>query len=253
MGKLSKWKRTCCGCCGSQQTEQEDKEMIAARNSSVYDDELDLIIDDNDTYELITRGRVWKYYASTFYLHLCCKKSMASHRFNIHHTGCFACIPTRIGAKIAWSEKDRSTCNGITLNEYAEKYEDHHRFSLDPQDTVLLKHLTVNTLFCKYCFKPFDPKQGLDDVLLTPFWALSELISIYLFPLTVWPLLVLFYGMATIFEKIGSLFDEKGSDARNILDHDRQYFQKETLDLSEKDTSNADNAMQINGETYMKS
>ena len=132
-----------------------------------------------------------------------------------------------MGAK--FKSKDRSTCNGITLNQYAEAYQEFHQFSLDPADTVLLKQLTVDTLFCKHCYRPFDPKNNLSDVLLTPFWALSELISISLFPLFVWIPLLIIYSMLSLFEKIGSWFDDHISQPPNVLDHDRQYFQKETL------------------------
>eukprot|EP01084_Bolivina_argentea_P247456 413990_1 len=79
-----------------------------------------------DVYKLTTHGRVWKYYASTFF---CCdnctpkyiEKRLSKKRFEIHHIGCYSCIPTELGAKD--TDKDRSTCHGITLNEYAQEYE----------------------------------------------------------------------------------------------------------------------------------
>eukprot|EP01084_Bolivina_argentea_P247457 413992_1 len=189
-----------------------------------------------DVYKLTTHGRVWKYYASTCF---CCdkctpkwiEKKLTKERFEIHHTGCYSCIPTELGAEVRVKYKDRSTCNGITLNQYAEEYEKYHKFSLDPQDTVLLKHLTVDTLFCKHCYRPFDPRNpyNLTDSLLTPFWALSEIISIYLFPLTVWIPLIIVYSLLTLLQHIGDLLNDEESEAPNVPDYDRQYFPKETL------------------------
>ncbi len=187
-----------------------------------------------DVYKLTTRGRVWKYYASTLFCSDNCtpkwiEKKLTPERFDIHHTGCYSCIPTELGAKD--TDKDRSTCHGITLNEYAEEYESTHNFSLDPQDTVLLKHLTVDTLFCKHCYRPFDPRNpyNLTDSLLTPFWALSEIISIYLFPLTVWIPLIIVYSLLTLLQNIGDLMNDDELEAPNVPDYDRQYFPKETL------------------------
>ena len=204
-------------------------------NNNDKDDEVE-----DDEYKLVTRGRIWKYYASTLFVLDSCtpkwiERWLSGYRFNIHHTGCYSCIPTKLGAKIRAKDKDRSTCNGITLNQYAEEYEQFHKFALDPQDTVLLKHLTIDTLFCRICYKPFDPtkEKNLEDILLTPFWALSEIISIYIFPFTVWIFLVLAYGLAAAFEKIGSWFDDDDADQQPmVLDHDRHFWYQDTLNLS---------------------
>lgn len=207
-------------CCGSNDN----------NDSNDINDE----VKEEDTYKLITRGRVWKYYLSTifFWEPECIQKKIKGYRFNIHHSGCYSCIPTKLGAKIRDAEKDRSTCNGITLNQYAEEYEKYHKFALDPQDTVLLKHLTVDTLFCKHCFRPFDPKH-VENSLLTPFWALSEVLSILLFPFTVWLPLLLVYFMVMFFEWIGSCFDDDVDDAPQVLDHDRQFFSRDSLHLQQ--------------------
>eukprot|EP01083_Nonionella_stella_P015191 42501_1 len=89
------------------------------------------------------------HYSATF----CCCFVGKTYKYKLHHSGCYSCIPTELGAKEV--NKSRSSCNGITLNQYAEEYELRYHFALDPQDTVLLKHLTVDTLFCKYCYRPF--------------------------------------------------------------------------------------------------
>eukprot|EP01083_Nonionella_stella_P209508 759378_1 len=183
--------------------------------------------EEDDVYKLSKRKRVCRYY--------CC----SSDKYNLHHSGCYSCIPTELGAKDV--NKDRSSCNGITLNQYAEEYESHFKFALDPQDTVLLKHLTVDTLFCKYCYRPFDPKnkKNLEDVLLTPFGALSELISIYLFPFTAWCPLLIVYAILAICEECGSIFNNDIQEAPNVADHDRQYFQKDTLNISSAKSSSS--------------
>ena len=161
--------KKCCNCCNRSRHSKS-----GSRGNIFAGIELKTKETDGDVYKLTTRGRVWKYYASTFFCcdictPKCVEKKLSKHRFEIHHIGCYSCIPTELGAKD--QDKDRSTCHGITLNEYADTYEQHHKFSLDPADTVLLKHLTVDTLFCKYCYRPFDPKNryNLKDVLLTPF------------------------------------------------------------------------------------
>eukprot|EP01083_Nonionella_stella_P314177 1130828_1 len=228
---LRGWATTCCNACA--RSKQRCCACCSKGTEALPGVELKINLK-KDVYKLTTRGRVWKYYASTCFCCDCCtpkciQKSLSKERFEMHHNGCYSCIPTELGAKD--KDKDRSTCHGITLNEYAEKYEDHFKFSLDPQDTVLLKHLTVDTLFCKYCYRPFDPKNkyNLRDVLLTPFWALSEIISIYVFPLTVWIPLLIVYALLTLFEMIGNLLNDEESEAPNVPDYDRQYFQKDTL------------------------
>eukprot|EP01083_Nonionella_stella_P192948 712974_1 len=103
--------------------------------------------------------------------------------------------------------------------------------TLTNTNIVLLKHLAVDTLFCKYCYRPFDPKNqyNLQDVLLTPFWALSEIISIYLFPFTVWIPLILVYCVLAAAQKCTQCIKDDESEAPNVPDYDRQYFAKDTL------------------------
>merc|ERR1712228_1167201 len=107
------------------------------------------------------------------------------------------------------ADKERSTCNGITLNEYADKYERAKGFKLDPADTLLLKYLTVDTLFCKHCYRPFDPKNkfNMKSALMTPFWAMSEILSIYLFYPVMIPLAV-YYGLLSVVEYLQNLMDD---------------------------------------------
>ena len=180
-------------------------------------------------YQLTRRGRICKYYSSTF---CCCgfKKCdeyLKPYRFEVYHNGCYSCIPTALGAKER--VKNTSLVNGITLNEYAELYEKYHQFNLDQADIVLLKHLTVDSLFCKVCYRPFDPK-SLDQVLLTPFWALSEIISIYSFPWLLWLPLCIIYGTLTLMELIQNCLNNE-PELEEVEDYDRQYFAREALTI----------------------
>jgi len=234
--------RECANCCSAKQNgfclrvgvsrEDEDRNCCERLMDCGSDDD-GIPSGGQNVYRLTTRGRVWKYYCSTLCCCDCCtpkciQKALSKQRFKVHHTGCYSCIPTELGAKI--TDKDRSTCNGISLNEYAEEYEKEHKFSLDPADTVLLKHLTVETLFCKYCYRPFDPQDRLymDNVLLTPFWALTEILSIYLFYFLMLPLAII-YILLTLAEKIRDIFNDDESEPPMVPDYDRQYFEKETL------------------------
>ena len=182
-------------------------------------------------YSLTKRGRICKYYSSTF---CCCAKEkgkidryLKPYRFEIYHNGCYSCIPTALGAK--QREKSVSLVNGITLNEYAELYEKYHQFNLDQADIVLLKHLTVDSLFCRFCYRPFDPK-NLNQVLLTPFWALSEIISIYAFPWILWLPLCIIYGLLTLMEVVQDCLDQE-HELEEVDDYDRQYFAREALTI----------------------
>ena len=146
-----------------------------------------------DTYELTDRIRIIKYYLSGL---ICCKNN---NKYKIYHKGCYSCIPTKAFAER--QIKDKNSCHGYTLNEYAKIFEEYHKYPLDLQDTLLSKQLTVNTIFCKQCYKPFD-QININNNLLTPFWALTEIISIYLFIIILWLPLIIIYTFLTIFQFI---------------------------------------------------
>eukprot|EP01084_Bolivina_argentea_P029592 54948_1 len=181
------------------------------------------------TYQLKTRGRICKYYLSTL---CCCFRCtcwdtwLKSYRFNLYHNRCYSCIPTALGTKEVI--KDNSLLNGITFKEYATLYEKHHQFNLDEADISLLRYLTVNQLFCQYCYRPLDPKT-LNDYLLTPFWALCEIISIYSFLLLYVPLFII-YGMLTLIEMLQAcLYEEKKREY--VDDYDGQYVKTRCLNV----------------------
>ena len=95
-------------------------------------------------------------------------------------------------------------------------------------DTVLLKHLTVDTLFCGYCYQPFLEHQ-VDKSLLTPFRVLVEIISCVMFLFTAWLPLVIFFTIMSIIgyfiECFGSNVESNQNKQSNkYLEFDREYY-----------------------------
>ena len=155
-------------------------------------------------------------------------KAQSRQRFKVHHTGCYSCIPTEVGAKIL--DKDGSTCNGITFNEYAVQFQETHGFSMNERDVTLMKSLMSDTLFCKHCYRPFAPqnKYNMDEVLLSPFWALTEILSIYLFYLIMLPLATV-YGVLKLLGSLRSLLVDWQVEAPTTQAIGNQLFEEETL------------------------
>jgi len=145
---------------------------------------------------LLTSERVWRYYVSSvcpaFLLSQEHEKKLSRDQFKMHHTGCYAYIT------VDGDECDHGDSYGITLGQYAEEYENEYKFALDPQDVALVKSLTTNTLFCQHCYRPFEPtnKTNMSTVRLTPFWTLSEILSIYVSVILMIPLLFLFMAQS---------------------------------------------------------
>lgn len=130
------------------------------------------------------------------------EKRLRREQFKLHHEGCYAYI-AKDGDEPA--DGDDSV---LTLSEIAEKYEETNKFSLDPQDVALIKPLTADTLFCQHCFRPFESmnKSNLNNKLLTPFWTLSEILSIYASYIFLIPLFVLF-RVLSLLESVQKLLE----------------------------------------------
>merc|ERR550525_550393 len=98
---------------------------------------------------------------------------------------------------------------------------------MDPKDLQCLKKLTTNTLFCKYCYRPFLHTEVRED-LIAPFRALLDLISGLMFvllPIAYVPLVVIFSFLA-LKDKIISYFDDD-VDKRTLYmnsEFDKAYF-----------------------------
>merc|ERR1712154_308142 len=113
-------------------------------------------------------------------------------KWNVYHAGCYNCI-----AKQRIKNKFESHAfHGIAMNQYFNIYETQRKTKLDALDKNLLKHLTVNTLFCQYCYRPFD-KEHIEQNLITPFGALADIVSCYCF-LVIWFFLVVIWGVAAL-------------------------------------------------------
>eukprot|EP01084_Bolivina_argentea_P037980 70221_1 len=157
---------------------------------------------EKDTYSLITRKRTLRYYLST----ICCclGKYLSSHWFSQYHNSCYTSILTRKGAKLNPNDRDINSAHGITMTQYLNL----HKKRFNPNDIRLLKKLSMDTLFCKICYRPFDPRH-VNEALLTPFWALQELISIYLFTLILYIPLLTIYCCVALFEMCAGCNEDK--------------------------------------------
>ena len=112
------------------------------------------------------------------------KKKYNDQPLNAYHKGCYSCIKLIVKDELQDDDDEMSaTVRGITMKEYIQKYEHVNKTKLHIADTVLLKHLTVDTLFCRYCYQPFLEHQ-VDKSLLTPFRVLVEIISCIMFLFT---------------------------------------------------------------------
>ena len=174
-----------CLCCNQHEKKADDKsndEQVRSEST------------EKDKYKIVTRRRILRYYLLTFCC--CCRETFAANRFNSYHKSCYSSILTRRGAKQKMSDRDINSVHGMTISEYLAL----HKKRLDPKDVALLKKLTMDTLFCHYCYKPFDPK-NLEEYLLTPFWALSEILSVYCFFFILYIPLFFIYGFFALIEK----------------------------------------------------
>merc|ERR1712130_851706 len=96
------------------------------------------------------------------------------------------------------SSAENETCRGITMSQYCERYENKRRQNIETKDKQLLKQLTVNTLFCEFCYRPFL-KDKVHEELTTPYVALLDYISaiiFVIFPIAWIPLILLFSILA---------------------------------------------------------
>eukprot|EP01083_Nonionella_stella_P198547 728862_1 len=128
----------------------------------------------------------------------CCNDYDTAASLTTFHKGCYNCISLRI-AKDTVTKEDTTTILGISMSHYIERFETHHRTKLNKEDKILLKHLTVDTLFCDYCYQPYLEKD-VKKVLLSPFRVLLDCISCFIFLITAWLPLVIFFSFMTAIE-----------------------------------------------------
>eukprot|EP01083_Nonionella_stella_P204526 745537_1 len=77
------------------------------------------------------------------------KKRQQSRPLTAYHKGCYNCIKLKVKDELDDANKDKTitTVRGITMKDYISKYEQEHGVKLHLADTILLKHLTADTLF----------------------------------------------------------------------------------------------------------
>eukprot|EP00483_Globobulimina_turgida_P006280 UN06290 len=173
------------------------------------------------------------------------KKKYKLNPLSAYHKGCYNCIKLRVkdefqkeSDKTKKSEKcfsfksvkreSKTTVRGISMKEYITKYESIHETQLNLADVILLKHLTVDTLFCNYCYQPYLERQ-VDKSLMAPSRVVLDVISCIVFLFTAWlPLVVLFILMA-IFEYLqqccsDNVKSQKSDGGNKYEEFDREYF-----------------------------
>ena len=125
------------------------------------------------------------------------------------------------------NDKDETTVHGISMKTYIGKLEDTNKTKLHKEDKILLKHLTVDTLFCDRCYRPFR-EQDVKRELLHPFRVLLDVISCILFLFLAWPCLVIVFSLLAVVEYCRSKTDQSvqtNTDGVNEYDeYDREYF-----------------------------
>eukprot|EP01083_Nonionella_stella_P151333 483394_1 len=114
-----------------------------------------------------------------------------------YHKGCYNYISLRV--KDTVTGQDTTAIRGISIKQYIERFETKRRTTLHQEDKILLKHLTVDTLFCDRCYQPYLEKD-VKAVLLPPFRILLEFVSCIVFLLTAWLPLVIFFSLMWLWE-----------------------------------------------------
>ena len=125
-------------------------------------------------------------------------------------------------------KKNIFTIQGYTMNQLIQ-YIQCHKSSMDPTDQSILKQLTTNTLFCRYCYFPFlQSKVTTNDCTTTPYFAFLDLVSsitFLLIPIAYIPLIFLF-GILAFYDRIMQCFDNEIDDRTYYenTDFDKEYF-----------------------------
>merc|ERR1712228_438082 len=115
------------------------------------------------------------------------------------------------------------------MKKYIEQYEKVNKTSLHLDDKILIKHLTVDTLFCQYCFQPYIEEQ-VDKELMSPWRVLLDFISCFFFLFTAWIPLILFFVVMVSIEYLSECCDtshtaRRSTDRNRIHEEfDREYW-----------------------------
>eukprot|EP01084_Bolivina_argentea_P022070 40994_1 len=110
------------------------------------------------------------------------------YSWRIHHKSCYAELVIQNGTFRMFQ--------GFEMSEYCRRYEDVRRQKIRSKDKKLLKQLSPDTLFCKYCVRPYSKaNSNFKDELTTPFIGLLDIISAITFiilPIAWIPIILLF-------------------------------------------------------------
>ena len=142
---------------------------------------------------------------------------LRNNKYKLHHKGCYSCLKIKM-------KNDKETINGIEMKKYFKMYESVSKLKFDPNDKNLLNYLTFNVLFCEYCYRAFVPK-NVDTDLITPFRALLDIVSCYifvLFPIALIPLIVI-YSLGTLYEICTNTSNDNDTP-NEYSSYDREYL-----------------------------
>ena len=139
-----------------------------------------------------------------FFLCFCCYFK----DFTIHHKNCYCILKNDLKNKNDPSKTFYiDSVIGLNSKKYTEKLQKNSidvYTKFDSDDVSMIESLTVTTQFCQYCYQPFDvSSQNINQDLVTPFYGLQELISIFLF-IIIYPFLLVFFIVFSILENIGN-------------------------------------------------
>jgi len=149
-----------------------------------------------------TRRRVFYYYISSM-VGSWFTKRLVRYDWHIYHVGCYNAI---IGTR--GTEELQVT----SINQYYDVLEtkrknDAENRKLNVFDKLFLKHLTLKTRFCRHCYRPVAVDNIRKD-LVTPFVALQNIISCYIF-LLLWPFFLCALWLLVQFERLLVYYQEE--------------------------------------------
>merc|ERR1712083_366073 len=156
-------------------------------------------------------------------------KKLIAYDWRIYHIGCYNAI---IGTR------GTEALQVTSMNEYygileTKRKNDAENRKLNVYDKLFLKHLTLKCRFCVHCFRPVAVDNIRKD-LVTPFVALQNIISCYMF-LLLWPFLLCCWWFLVQFEKLLVYYQEelrahspKMLKARH-REYDLEYFPRSSV------------------------
>eukprot|EP01084_Bolivina_argentea_P000247 478_1 len=152
------------------------------------------IWDESQKNIMNTRLKVLDYYWKSLFAAWAakpCCKNINILDWKIYHVNCYNIVSNGTNNIQKW--------NVVDINEYFNVYEHCTQNTLDQHDKNLVAHLTSNScVFCKYCKRSITTSPNhIKSQLLTPFWVLADIISIWCF------LVILYFPISILLFIIG--------------------------------------------------